>query len=395
MFSGSASESHGVFTPTLLACCGITGAIHAASYLLNATLPLHVVALGGSKAQVGMLFSVTTVVSMVLRPLVGGWIDRYGFRPVMLPGALALLATSLAFQVAATPGAVIALMTGLGLSNGLISTSAGVLAAQASPPDRRGEALSVYYVATSVAIGVGAPLGLALYRAAGMSANFVVATGLAVGIGLLVWLLALRPAPLGEPSAFRWYSRRALPAGCVMILATVGHSSIFAFVPLHVISGGMAGHLWWFYTLFSAWIIACRLLLRRASDRVGRVRVLVPALGSIALGFFALAAPPGAMSLALGALLLGSGAALLYPTFVALLVDRTPESERGSAIGTLAGSFDLGVVVGSLLVGFTVERASFGAGFGLAGLSAVLGLVVFLLTERARARVLPRSVAEV
>lgn len=136
-----------LLTPTLAACLGITAGVHIAVYMLNTTLPLHVVALGGSKTQVGLLFSVAAVVSMLLRPLVGGWIDRYGFRPVMVPGAVVLVGTLLILPLARTPVAFIGLMAGLGFGNGLISTGAGVLTAQASPPARRGEALSVYYVA--------------------------------------------------------------------------------------------------------------------------------------------------------------------------------------------------------------------------------------------------------
>lgn len=356
--------------------------MHAASYQLATTLPLHVVALGGGKAQVGMLYSVMTVVSMVLRPLVGGWIDRYGYRPVMLPGALALVMTSLGLHLATVPVAVIALMAGLGVSNGLVTTSAGVLAAQASSPAQRGEALSVYYVATSVAFAIGPPLGLSLYRAGGMRLNLVVVTGFAVVTGLLVWSLTA-PAPPGPRAAFRWYSRRALPAASTLVLTNIGNSSIYAFLPLYAIAHGAADHLWLFYVLFSAWIILGRLLLRRASDRVGRVRVLVPAIAVIASSYFVLALEPTIPSLATSAVLLASGVAVLYPTLLALLVDRTPESERGSAIGTLSGSFDLGAVVGSLLVGFTVEHVSYAAGFNVAGLAALLGLTVFLLIERA------------
>ena len=90
-------------------------------------------------------------------------------------------------------------------------------------------------------------------------------------------------------------------------------------------------------------------------------------------------------------------ARLVTPTLVALLVDRTPEAERGSAIGTLSGSFDPGSVVGSLLVGFTGERASFAAGFQVAAAGALLGLALFVLTERrAPGRpVLPRPTAGV
>jgi predicted MFS family arabinose efflux permease len=110
-----------------------------------------------------------------------------------------------------------------------------------------------------------------------------------------------------------------------------------------------------------------------------------------------LALPPTRFTLALGAVLLGAGVALFYPTLVALLVDRTAEAERGSAIGTLSGSFDLGGMVGSLLVGLTVDRLSFAAGFLVAAAGAAAGLVLFVLLERrASARsVLPRPVAGV
>jgi MFS family permease len=282
-------------TPTLATCLGITAGAHIAVYLLNATLPLHVVALGGSKTQVGLLFSVSGMVSMVLRPLVGGWIDRYGFRPVMLPGALVLVATLLVLPLADTPVAFIALMGGIGLGNGLISTGAGVLAAQASPPARRGEALGIYYA------------------------------------------------------------------------------------------------------LFSACIIVGRLTLSRCSDRIGRARVIVPAIAATGLSYLVLAAQPRPATLVAGAVLLGAGVALFYPTLLALLVDRVPEGERGSAIGTLSGSFDLGNVVGSFLVGVTFERVSYAAGFRVAALGALLGLLLFLLAERRASgpSVLPRPVAGV
>ena len=134
------SERPPLLNPTLGACLGITTGSHLAVYLLNATLPLHLVALGGSHTEVGLLFSTTGVVSMLLRPLVGGWIDRYGFRPVMLPGVGFLVATLLLLPLAATPAGLVALMGGIGVGNSVVSTGAGVLAAQASPPARRGPA---------------------------------------------------------------------------------------------------------------------------------------------------------------------------------------------------------------------------------------------------------------
>ena len=86
---------------------------------------------------------------------------------------------------------------------------------------------------------------------------------------------------------------------------------------------------------------------------------------------------------------------MLYPTLVAFIVDRTAEAERGLAIGTLSASFDVGVVLGSLLIGYTVERTSYAGGFALAGALAFLGLATFLMTERLRPRIVRQPSAGV
>src|SRR5262245_22349696 len=103
-----------ILTRPIATCLLIGALMPAATYQLGAFLPLHLAALGGSKTQIGLLFSISTGVSMVLRPLVGGWNDRYGFRPVAFPGALVLLSATLALFGAGSPAAVIALMAGLG-----------------------------------------------------------------------------------------------------------------------------------------------------------------------------------------------------------------------------------------------------------------------------------------
>lgn len=388
------AESLAVFTRPLLTCCAITALIHAATYMLMALLPIHLVRLGGTKMQVGMLFSVSTLISMVLRPVVGGWIDRFGVRRVVLPGVLTLAATSLAFHLAATPAAVVALMAGLGVSNGLISTSASVLAAQATVPERRGEALSVYYVATSLGFAVGAPTGFVLFDVGGMRLNFLVVTGAAAVMSGLA--LSLRAPPRSEGLAaapgFRLWSRPALPAAGALILTIMGHSSVYGFLPLYAIANGAGRHVGWFFTLFSVWIILCRLVLRRISDRLGRTRVLIPAMGATAAAYLVLTQPPTAASLGVAAVLLATGGSVLYPTLLALVVDRAPAGERGLAVGTLSGAFDLGVVVGSLLLGLVVERISYGAGFAMAATTTVLGLLTFVAMESRRRRpaVLPR-----
>jgi MFS family permease len=370
-------------------CVVLTALVHVITYLLNTQLPLHVVALGGSHAQIGWLFAVATGVAMVLRPQVGGWTDRYGGRAVMLPGAGILIVTMLALSLAVTPLAFIALMAGLGVANALISTTGSIVVAGESPADRRGESLALYYVASSVGVALGPAIGFALAEVGGVALNFAVVTGLALIVAALV--AGLRTAP-GNPAAPGGigppWSRPAVPTSVALIVITLGAATVYAFLPLHAAAGGL-GRIAWFFPLMSGCTIVCRLLLRRASDRFGRVRVLVPALIAIALGHVALALPPTVVSLVIGAALLGSGNSMLYPTLVALVVDRTPVAERGRAIGTLSGAWDVGLAIGSPLIALLVQTHGFPAGFLASALSTSLGLALLLTLERRRARTTP------
>jgi MFS family permease len=368
----AADEKGPLYTRALVAALAITSAIHVATYLLQAVLPFHATALGATGTQVGFLFSMNAGVAMFLRPAV--------------PGMLVLALTSLAFHFAGSPVVLIALMAGIGLSNGLISTAAGVLASQATGPARRGEALGVYYVATSLAVTTAAPGGIVLYRWGGIRPAYVLVTALAVAIAALTLLMTPR-GPSGAPAAsarFRLWSRHALGGAGVMVLLTLGWSSIVGFVPLYAVRHGLDSVLPWFFGIYSGWLLLCRILLRGLSDQVGRQRVLVPAMSATALGFLLLALPtsPSHTSLLLAAFFLGTGASLTYPTMVALLVDRTPDRERGLAMGTLSASWDVGVVVGSALVGAVIERASFGTGFGVGAAGACAAVAVFAALER-------------
>jgi len=377
-----------VLTPTLLACYAMSGVIHLASISLNTLLPFHVVALGGSRTQVGLLFSATTVVSMALRPAVGGWIDRFGARWVILPGIAVLAVASLALHVPVTPEAVIAVMVGTGIGNGLVSMTASVLTVRASGVAHRGEALSLYYLASSLAIAVAPPMAFGLRRLGGMPLAFAAVTVFAVvlfALALSVPASVTAPAP-GAQSGFRPISRHAVSVSFALALTTIGHSSIYAFLPLYAVSRGHSAAVIWFFSVYSIWLIVWRALLGGLSDRIGRARVALPAMALTGLAYFTLALPPTPASLMIAALLLGAGSAVLYPTLAALVVDRAPEGERGLALGTLSGAWDLGVVVGSALIGFVADRVSFGSGFAIAGVTTMLGALAFFVTERHQTR---------
>lgn len=370
--------------PALATAVGISAAAHCALYVLTPVLSLHVVALGGTSAQVGLLFAVFSLVAVLLRPAAGAWIDRQGARRALLPGAAIMALASLGLQAAAGPAVLTALMAAIGVGYGLVTMAAAMLAASA-PAERRARALSIYYMAPPVAMAVATPLALALFRGPGIGANFALVTAL----GLVALAFGLSPrssagprAP--APGATPLWSRGAVPLSAVLTVAAMGQSALYAFLPLHAAAHGQEGHLGWFFGVYSGGMIVFRIAVSGLADRLGRTQLLLPALGCLAVGFGVLIPPPAAAHLAAAAVLLAAGSAALYPMLVALVVDRVPERERGVAMGTVSGAWDLGVFAGSLLIGAVVEQASHGAGFVTAAALILTALGALVLVERRR-----------
>lgn len=369
---------------SLATALAVSVAAHVAVYGLTPVMSLHVVARGGSSTDVGMLFSVFALVAVVLRPLAGAWIDRVGLRSALLPGAALMVLASLGFQVAGRPAALIVLMACFGVGFGLATMAAAVLAASA-PTDRRVGALGVYYLAAPVSMAIAAPLGLWLYRHQGVGANFAVITvlGLAAAMLGLLPAAAARRAPMA-PRMSRLWSRGAVPLSAVLAVAAMGQSALYTFLPLHASRHGQEPYLPWFFGVYSAGMIVLRAAVSSVADRWGRRRILMPALACLSAGFCVLIAPPTPPGLTLAAVLLAAGSAVLYPTTVALVVERVPERERGVAIGTVSGAWDLGLFAGSLLIAAVVERASHGAGFATAAALLALALAGLAGVERRR-----------
>src|SRR5438093_63286 len=127
--------------------------------------------------------------------------------------------------------------------------SSSVLTVRASGVAHRGEALSLYYLASSLAIAVAPPMAFGLRRLGGMPLAFAAVTVFAVvlfALALSVPASVTAPAP-GAQSGFRPISRHAVSVSFALALTTIGHSSIYAFLPLYAVSRGHGAAVIWFF----------------------------------------------------------------------------------------------------------------------------------------------------
>jgi len=115
-----------------------------------------------------------------------------------------------------------------------------------------------------------------------------------------------------------------------------------------------------------------QILTGALSDGIGRKWLIVGGMWVQAMGIGLTALSAGLPGFAVGAVLLGMGTAMVYPTLLAAIGDVAHPSWRASAVGVYRLWRDLGYAVGALLAGATADR------FGLAAAVWLVAALTFM-----------------
>jgi len=340
--------------------------------------------LGADSLGVGVSIGAFSLTALVLRPWTGGLSDRYGRRPMMLVGSALLTAALLLHVVAVSLPIFVAARLLMGAAEAFVFVAAFAAAADLSPDDRRGEALSYFSLALYVGIGVGPPIGEAILGAYGFNAVWVAAAAIAVLSGLLaLGVPDTRGQDLGDGSGGRLVHPRGVLPGLVLMAGAWGMAGYFTFVSLYALDLGLDGAAP-YLSVYAAVVIGLRLVGAKAPDRIGARRLSSAALvvGAAGLALIGLWTDP--TGLLIGTIVYGSGVAFMFPALGLLVVSSVPPSERGAALGTFTVFLDLAFGLGPVSLGAAVAAFGYSGAFLVGACIALAGVLLLLIGTRAQ-----------
>jgi MFS family permease len=118
------------------------------------------------------------------------------------------------------------------------------------------------------------------------------------------------------------------------------------------------------------------------SDRTGRKPLIAAGMGLQAMSIFLIVATSGFARWAVGAVLLGLGTALVYPTLLAAIGDVAHPTWRASAVGVYRLWRDSGYAAGALLAGVIADLLGLRWAIGAVGLLTLASGVVVATVMR-------------
>jgi MFS family permease len=353
--------------------------------ILHFVLPVFGQQVGADAVEIGLFFSAFSLMTVLLRPLVGTALDRYGRRPFFIAGLLGYALTMVTFALATDVQTIMVARLIQGTASSLLWLTADSITADIADANGRGGAFGGIGQASMAGTVLGTFIGFSMLSTLSFFAAWKWLFGIYAGLCVLAALWAMWRLPETYRAVQRsqrpiLWSRQWL---LLMLVALVTGASAAMIAPVIMIflqrqlSASVEDLAW--ASLPAALIVALfQNRLGALADRLGRKPLMVFSLAVAGLSSFIIPRLTQLVQLsavwALQSLCYAGG----DPAEQALVADLTGGDQRGRAYGLYATAAGLGMTIGPVTGGWLYERlgpqAPFVAnGLILAACALVLG----------------------
>jgi MFS family permease len=324
-----------------------------------------------------MVFGVTKALTNYFA---GRLADAVGRKRVLVGGWFVALPVPLLLMWAPSWGWVLAANVLLGISQGLTWSTTVIMKIDLAGPARRGLAMGLNEFAGYGAVALSAlATGYIASRYGLRPQPFYLGVAFAViGLALSVVLVRETHAHAHQEAKNAAKGHAAPPAGApsqreIFLRTSFRDRELSSISQAGLVNNLNDGMAWGLFPLFYAaaglslerigWLAAIypgvwgmgQLVTGTLSDRIGRKWLITGGMWIQAAGLALIVMSSQLAGFAAGAVLLGAGTAMVYPTLLAAIADVAHPSWRASAVGVYRLWRDLGYAIGALLAGITAD----------------------------------------
>ena len=132
-----------------------------AFYILLVILPIYAIdKVDSNNAEAGLLTTVFLVSAIIIRPIAGYWLERFGKKIVLVTALVLFAIPTIFYFVPETITGLLILRFIHGVGFGISTTATGAIVADIVPNSRRGEGMGYFILSVNIAMVLGPFIGL-------------------------------------------------------------------------------------------------------------------------------------------------------------------------------------------------------------------------------------------
>ena len=373
-------------------------------FMLGMLLPIYGKDMGANALEIGVIFSAFSVMTILLRPVVGWALDRFGRRPFYVAGMLGYALTMVGFAYSDQVWGMVAARLLQGASSACVWLSASAIIADMTTAANRAHAFGGLTQASSRGSIMGGLITFAVYsipleelfgRAVDVKTILFLLFGLfAVGAFFVSFVKLPETNPnnsLSHSTPIHW-SR----AWSLLMLVTLVTAAAWAMTsPILILflqerlNADFGTIAWAFLPSGIIWATLPS-QLGKLADRLGRKPLMILGLVLSAATMLALPSLTSLLGLAVLWALLAVCFAAGDPAEQALVADLTGNDQRGRAYGLYIMASDIGAAIGPVSGGWLYDNVNTAAPFYFtAAILFLCGLILWAFLQ------IPKPIASI
>jgi len=331
-----------------------------AFYALLPTLPLYLLeTLKFSHSSVGLIIAAFSVSVILVRPVAGYLADNYNRFVVLVISLSAATVSYAVYPLTSTVAGIFMIRLIQGAMFGISTSSSVTIVVDIVPPLQMGHGIGIYALTIPLGMTIGPVFGLKIFQDYSSNMLFI-AIFIISFIAILFALSAKTPLKTIIKNKFslpNLFSLKAFPISICMFFVMIAYGAIIVFVSIYAKQKHFH-NVGTFFICFSVTIFISRLFAGRLFDKGRIYQLILSSLIFIAIGILCFGYAADQIQFLIAGMINGFGFGMLMPTCQAAVNSIVKSSERGAANSTYLLSYDLGIGVGSLVIGFLLDKIS-------------------------------------
>ncbi|RPJ94297.1 MFS transporter [Rummeliibacillus sp. TYF005] len=335
-------------------------------YVLIASLPLYLVEnLNAGADKAGLLTTLFLAAAIVIRPLAGKWVEKGSQKKILIYSTIAFCIASSLYLFTKSLGAILVLRIFHGLTFGIITTVKGTISAELIPASRRGEGVSYFSLAMGVAMVFGPVIGLNLANHNMYTLSIILCiifAAINILLALVINVPKLEPVTKIEKRGFSWndiMDGKTIPYAIPTFLLATSYSCVSAFLAIYAKELNLVAAASTFFIVYAIFMIIFRPFTGKYSDMYGPKIIVIPCILIFAIGMFILQLPLTGFLMIIAGILIGIGYGSVTPVFQSQIISSVERHRVGIANSVFFNAMDLGMAVGSFILGIVASNAGY------------------------------------
>ena len=356
-------------------------------------LPIYIMQdLGGTVKDAGLALTLFLVSSIAIRPFSGLIIERLGKKLALRGAGVFFLIFAFSYMLIDSLWSLLLVRFLHGFWFSILTTVNVPVVNEFIPESRKGEGMGYFVMSTNLGVVFGPLLALTAIQSMSFNALFGLLT-IVTSIGYLFTLTLKVPAHkkehLAEKKSLNLHDvveLKVLSISLVALLTAFAYSSITSFITAFAQSKNLLQYASLFFIVFAASMILVRPWVGKFYDQKGPSFVIYPSFIAFAIGLVLVSLVQNQWTLWLSAIFIGVGYGSLFPCMQTLAIQSVEKARMGHAISTFFTLFDVGLAVGSVVMGYCIAYFNYPLTYLVCAVIVLVTLFFYKNTVAAKLR---------